>query len=133
MQKGKIIKKRTLKRMYQTIKLSTGKDYKVTPVGHYKSVHGLGWEVAKDNSHGKIVYHTGAEPGTKSYFLRNVDKDRLVVVMTNNYLTQHQSCFGSQFFVFRQFKNFSEMLSCRSQIHKCFISSCPFSKLTISF
>lgn len=92
LQKGKIIKKRTLKRMYEPIKLSTGKDYKVTPVGHYQSVHGLGWEVAIDKSAGKIVFHTGAEPGTKSYFLRNIDKDRLVVVMTNNYLTQHQSC-----------------------------------------
>ena len=92
LQKGKIIKKKTLKRMYKPIKLSTGKDYKVTPVGHYKSVHGLGWEVAIDNSNGKIVYHTGAEPGTKSYFLRNIDKNRVVIVMTNNYLTQHQTC-----------------------------------------
>ena len=92
LQKGKIIKKRTLKRMYEPIKLSTGKDYKVTPVGHYKSVHGLGWEIAIDKSSGKVVFHTGAEPGIKSYYLRNIDKDRVVIVMTNNYLTQHQSC-----------------------------------------
>ena len=92
LQKGKILKKRTLRRMYKPITLSNGKDYKVTPVGHYPSVHGLGWEIAIDNSEGKIVYHTGQEPGTKSYFLRNVTKDRVVIVLTNNQLTRHQTC-----------------------------------------
>ena len=92
LQKGKILKKRTLKKMYEPIKLTSGKKYKVTPIGHYPSVHGLGWEVAIDKSNGKVIFHTGAEPGTKSYYLRNVEKDRMVVVMTNNYLTKHQTC-----------------------------------------
>ena len=92
LQKGKILKKRTQRRMYAPVKLSNGMAYKVTRFGHYPSVHGLGWEVARDQSEGKIVYHTGAEPGTKSYFVRNVEKDRVVIVLTNNYLTSHQAC-----------------------------------------
>lgn len=91
LQKGKLLKKRTLPEMYKPVKLTTGKDYKVSPVPNYPSEYGLGWEVAIDKSHGEIVYHPGGEPGTRSYFLRNVTKDRCMIIMINNTLTDHRS------------------------------------------
>ncbi len=91
LQKGKLLKKQSLQKMYEPVKLTTGKDYKVSPVPNYPSEYGLGWEVAIDDSEGKIVYHPGGEPGTRTYLLRNVTKDRCMIIMTNNTLTDHRS------------------------------------------
>lgn len=91
LQKGNLLKRRSLQKMYEPVKLTTGKDYKVSPVPNYPSEYSLGWEVAIDDSEGKIVYHPGGEPGTRSYLLRNVTKDRCMIIMTNNTLTDHRS------------------------------------------
>lgn len=91
LQKGKLLKTKSLQKMYEPVKLTNDKDYKVSPVRNYPSKYGLGWEIAIDNSQGKIVYHPGGEPGTRSYFLRNVTKDKCMIIMTNNTLTDHRS------------------------------------------
>jgi len=91
LQSGRLLKKRTLRRMYQPVMLTTGKDYRVSPVPNYPSRQGLAWEVAVNNSDGTIVYHAGGEPGTRSYLMRNVSRDICVVILTNNNLTDHRT------------------------------------------
>ena len=91
LQSGRLLKRRTLERMYRPNRLVNGKDYRVTPVPNFPSRQGLGWEVAVDNSGGRVVYHPGGEPATRSYFMRNVDEDRCVIILTNNNLTNHRT------------------------------------------
>lgn len=89
LQSGKILKKQTLAEMYNPAKSTNGKDYETFRNSNYLSAYGLGWFVARDESTGKIVYHSGGSVGYASYFLWNTAKDQCVIILTNNELIKH--------------------------------------------
>jgi CubicO group peptidase (beta-lactamase class C family) len=45
--------------------------------------YGLGWRIQKSSEMGKVVYHSGWWKGFKSYFIRMLDKDQTIIVLTN--------------------------------------------------
>ncbi len=46
--------------------------------------YGFGWMLRKDSVLGKVVYHTGDNPGYKTEILRYIDKDKTVIILCNN-------------------------------------------------
>ena len=49
---------------------------------HYRKPYGLGWRI--EEYHGKkIIYHHGWWRGFKSYFIRSIDDDKTIIVLTN--------------------------------------------------
>ena len=89
LQRGRILKKKTLAEMYAPAKLSTGENYNSFQRTNYPSKDGLGWFVADNESNGKIVYHPGGDIGYTSYFLRNTSKDQMVIILSNIELLRH--------------------------------------------
>jgi CubicO group peptidase (beta-lactamase class C family) len=80
--KNKLLKAATLAKMQNPSKLSNGK--KVAAEGEFgKATYGLGWFVPDDSSVGKIVMHTGREPGFFSFFLRDLAHQRTIILLDN--------------------------------------------------
>lgn len=48
------------------------------------SNYGFGWEIAPAGKNGKIVFHTGDNPGYKTEIMRFVDSDKTIIVLSNN-------------------------------------------------
>lgn len=90
---NKILKKQTLAEMYSPGTVG-GKEYFTLRNTNYESEYGLGWFAAKDDSAGKIVFHSGGAVGFVSYFLRNLTKDQCVIILTNNELVRHYTPTG---------------------------------------
>lgn len=53
----------------------------LTPIPSY---YGLGWNISIDTTWGKIIWHKGRSGGTRTVFLRNIDKKQTVVFLDNN-------------------------------------------------
>jgi len=51
---------------------------------------GLGWEMEKDQSQGKIVYHSGAATGLSCILLRNITKRQTIILFDNAHSNAHQ-------------------------------------------
>lgn len=49
------------------------------------SDYGFGWHIYKDDSLGKVVYHTGSWAGNLTYIKRYVDDNSLIVILNNTY------------------------------------------------
>jgi CubicO group peptidase (beta-lactamase class C family) len=45
--------------------------------------YGLGWRIHKPSQYGKIVYHGGWWKGFKTYFIRMLDRDQTIIILTN--------------------------------------------------
>lgn len=45
--------------------------------------YGLGWRIQQPSEFGKVVYHSGWWKGFKTYFIRMIDKDQTIIVLTN--------------------------------------------------
>jgi CubicO group peptidase (beta-lactamase class C family) len=48
------------------------------------SNYGFGWELATDPALGKVVQHSGDNPGYKTYLIRYIDKNLTVIVLCNS-------------------------------------------------
>jgi CubicO group peptidase (beta-lactamase class C family) len=48
------------------------------------SSYGFGWMLKSDSVLGKVVYHTGDNPGYKTEILRYIDQDKTVIALCNN-------------------------------------------------
>lgn len=83
LQRGKILHKQSLAEMYAPTTLTSGADYEPFARTNYPAKDALGWFVANDESHGKIVYHPGGDIGYISYVLRNTTRDQSVIVLSN--------------------------------------------------
>jgi CubicO group peptidase (beta-lactamase class C family) len=62
-----------------------------SPVFVWKNIGGmgdaddaLGWFVFRDRGDGRIVWHAGGMPGCVTLFMRNLDKDQMVIVFDNS-------------------------------------------------
>ncbi|HLZ16833.1 MAG TPA: serine hydrolase domain-containing protein, partial [Cyclobacteriaceae bacterium] len=71
---GKLVDSETLNAIFSPAKLNNGSP----------SNYGFGWMLQSDSTQGRIVYHTGDNPGYKTEILRYIDKDKTVIVLCNN-------------------------------------------------
>lgn len=70
----KLIKQSTLQEAFTPMKLNDGS----------LSNYGFGWSLRRDSIFGKIVSHTGDNPGYKTQIIRYVDKKKTIIVLNNN-------------------------------------------------
>ncbi|MDC0666901.1 serine hydrolase domain-containing protein [Nannocystis radixulma] len=82
---GRLLKPETLREAYTPARLADGgPDFVWLNIGGMgEADDGLGWFVFRDAHDGRIVWHTGGMPGCATLFLRNLDKDQVVVVFDN--------------------------------------------------
>jgi CubicO group peptidase (beta-lactamase class C family) len=71
---NKLIKQSTLAEAFTPMKLNNGSF----------SNYGFGWDLRKDSFMGKIVMHTGDNPGYKTQIIRYVDKKKTIILLNNN-------------------------------------------------
>lgn len=69
---GKLLKKASLKKAYD--------GYSSTERAHFN--YGYGWRTFEDKGH-KVVYHTGWWHGFRHIYLRDLDKDITIVLLSN--------------------------------------------------
>lgn len=70
----KLVKQSTLQEAFTPMKLTDGS------ISHY----GFGWMLKMDSIFGKIVYHTGDNPGYKTQIIRYMDKRKTIIILNNN-------------------------------------------------
>ena len=70
----KLIKQSTLQEAFTPMKLNDGS----------LSNYGFGWALRTDSLLGKIVSHTGDNPGYKTQIIRSIDKKKTIIVLNNN-------------------------------------------------
>lgn len=70
----KLIKKSTLAEAFSPMKLNDGS----------YSNYGFGWMLRTDSILGKVVYHTGDNPGYKTQIIRYIDKKKTIILLNNN-------------------------------------------------
>jgi CubicO group peptidase (beta-lactamase class C family) len=49
------------------------------------SYYGFGWDILQHPVLGKIVSHNGDNPGYKTQFVRCIDADKTIIILSNNY------------------------------------------------
>lgn len=72
MRKGKLLKRATLDSMYS--------DHTEMQKGHFN--YGYGWRTFQNDDH-KVVYHTGWWHGFRHIYLRQLDKDITIILLSN--------------------------------------------------
>lgn len=70
----KLVKSSTLREAFEPMKLNDGS----------LSNYGFGWSIRTDSAFGKIVSHTGDNPGYKTQIIRYIDKKKTVILLCNN-------------------------------------------------
>lgn len=70
----KLLKQSTLQEAFTPMTLNDGS----------LSYYGFGWALRTDSSIGKIVSHTGDNPGYKTQIIRYIDKKKTLIVLNNN-------------------------------------------------
>lgn len=88
---GKILKPATLAEAFTPTKLNNGENNNAN-TGMGKASYGLGWFIFNDTTKGKIVWHTGGQPGALSIFLRNITKKQIIIMFDNNF---HRTLYGN--------------------------------------
>ena len=48
------------------------------------SNYGFGWSLRTDSVWGRIVSHTGDNPGYKTQIIRSIDRKKTIIVLNNN-------------------------------------------------
>jgi CubicO group peptidase (beta-lactamase class C family) len=78
---GKLLKPQTLRKAFVPASL---KGKTVSNEGEFgRSSYGLGWELPLDTMVGKLVMHTGREPGFFTFFIRDLTHKRAIIIMDN--------------------------------------------------
>ena len=70
----KLVKPETLRQAFSPAKLNDGSS----------SPYGFGWEIEKSPKLGRIVCHSGDNPGYKAQFIRYLDADKTLILLCNN-------------------------------------------------
>ncbi len=71
---SKLVKLATLQEAFTPMKLEDGKF----------SNYGFGWTLRRDSVMGKIVSHTGDNPGYKTQIIRFIDQQKTIILLCNN-------------------------------------------------
>ncbi|PZX58070.1 serine hydrolase domain-containing protein [Algoriphagus chordae] len=70
----KLVSKETLEEAFRPIKLGDG----------FLSYYGFGWEIKPQSPFGKMVMHTGGNPGYKTIIVRYIDENKTIIILNNN-------------------------------------------------
>lgn len=70
----KLVKQSTLNEAFTPMKLNDGG----------LSYYGFGWDLRNDSTLGKIVLHTGDNPGYKTEIVRYIHKKKTIILLSNN-------------------------------------------------
>ncbi|MGZ3874072.1 MAG: serine hydrolase [Mucilaginibacter sp.] len=76
---GKLLKPQTLSEAYTPYRLNSGQPAQPFDITYC----GLGWFIFKDTTNGRIVWGSGANPGTISLIASNIDRKQCLVVLHN--------------------------------------------------
>ncbi|GAB2986146.1 hypothetical protein GCM10027049_26660 [Mucilaginibacter puniceus] len=76
---GKLLKPATLELMFTPVKLNNGQNNQAIA----GTSCGLGWFIFTDTSNGKIVWHSGSNPGVTTLFVMNITKKQTYIVLQN--------------------------------------------------
>ena len=71
---SQLVSEATLQEAFSEAKLNDGSTIK----------YGFGWEILNDTPYGKIVQHTGDNPGYRTIIIRFIDQHKTVIVLNNN-------------------------------------------------
>lgn len=74
---GKLVQKSTLEEAFSPMILNDGT----------RSFYGFGWEIEPKSPFGKMVMHTGDNPGYKTIIVRFIEENKTIIVLNNNYHT----------------------------------------------
>ncbi|WP_153799133.1 serine hydrolase domain-containing protein [Foetidibacter luteolus] len=72
---GKLVQQNTIDDAFQPVKLNNGKNNFAN--------FGLGWQIDKDSSFGKVVYHNGNATGLSCILVRNISKHQTIIIFDN--------------------------------------------------
>ena len=50
-----------------------------------KSTYGFGWDLDPNSPYGKMVMHTGDNPGYKTIIVRFIEENKTIILLNNNY------------------------------------------------
>ena len=71
----KLVSKETLEEAFSPYVLNDGT----------RSYYGFGWEIEPKSPFGKMVMHTGDNPGYKTIIVRFIEENKTIIVLNNNY------------------------------------------------
>lgn len=109
----KLLKQSTLNEAFIPAKLNNGKINNAS-IGIGEASYGLGWFILSDTSAGKIVWHTGGQPGALSIFIRNISKKQTVIMFDNTF---NRSLYGNGMNVMAIMNSKDVIVSKKSLIH----------------
>jgi CubicO group peptidase (beta-lactamase class C family) len=106
--KNKLLKPETMVKMQKSSKLSNGTS--TVADGEFgKASYGLGWFIMKDTTSGKIVMHTGREPGFFTFFLCDLTHQRTIIILDNMESPGFGKACKESFNLLSQIEYFPEM------------------------
>lgn len=70
----KLVSKETLEEAFTPFKLEEG----------YLSYYGFGWEIKPQSPFGKMVMHSGDNPGYKTIIVRFLEENKTIIILNNN-------------------------------------------------
>ncbi len=71
---NKLVPQSTLQEAFTPMKLNDGS----------LSNYGFGWSISRDSAMGRVVSHTGDNPGYKTQIIRYIDKNKTIILLNNN-------------------------------------------------
>ena len=69
-----LVSKETMEEAYTAFKLNDGT----------RSYYGFGWEIKPQSPFGKMVMHTGDNPGYQTIIVRFLEEDKTIIILNNN-------------------------------------------------
>ena len=76
-----LVRQATLQEAFTPMKLKDGS----------LSNYGFGWMLRTDSLLGRVVYHTGDNPGYKTQIIRFIDKNKTIILLNNNAHTDFET------------------------------------------
>lgn len=71
----KLVSQKTLEEAFSPFKLNDGA----------RSTYGFGWDLDPNSPYGKMVMHTGDNPGYKTIIIRFIEENKTIIILNNNY------------------------------------------------
>lgn len=71
----KLVSQKTLEEAFQPFRLNDGT----------RSYYGFGWDIEPKSPFGKMVMHSGDNPGYKTIIVRFIEENKTIIVLNNNY------------------------------------------------
>ncbi|WP_297337290.1 serine hydrolase domain-containing protein [Algoriphagus sp.] len=77
----KLVSKETLEEAFSPFQLTDGA----------KSTYGFGWDLDPNSPYGKLVSHTGDNPGYQTIIVRFIEENKTIILLNNNYHPEHDA------------------------------------------